>query len=136
MKLETITAESFEKYGTVIEFPKDCTDIFYIVDTETIEPWRIAVFRYSNKTIKKIEHHPTSKESFEPLEGVTVLLVAENETPEEYQAFLLDKPVCLKKGTWHQVLALTAEASVKITENLQVESVFYEYESEKVVEMN
>ena len=82
-----------------------------------------------------MENHPFSKESFEPLKGITVLLVAEHETPEEYQAFVLDKPVCLKKGIWHQVLALTPEAQVKITENLEVASEFYEYEKAKSVQV-
>lgn len=130
-QLECITKEAFEPFGTVLEFPEGYEENFYIVDTEEKEPWRIAVFRYVNKEIKKIENHPTSKESFEPLSGVTVLLVAEHESPEDYRAFILDKPICLKKGIWHQVLAVTPEASVKITENLEVESVFYEYEMEK-----
>ena len=69
-------------------------------------------------------------ETFEPLAGVTVLLVAEHETPEEYRAFVLDKPVCLKKGVWHQVLSLTPEASVKITENKDVYSEFYDLSQE------
>lgn len=131
--LESITREAFEPFGTVLEFPEGFEGNFYIVDTDNENPWRVAVFRYSNKEIKIIENHPTSKETFEPLHGVTVLLVAEHETPEDYRAFILDKPVCLKKGTWHQVLALTPEAEVKITENLEVESVFYEYAEPKGV---
>lgn len=131
--LHSITRENFSSFGTVIEFPKENKDNFLIIDTENKEPWRIAVFRYSNKEIKKIECHPTSKESFEPLKGVTVLLVAEHSDPEDYHAFILDKPVCLDKGIWHQVLALTPEAEVKITENLEVESVFYEYNEPKAV---
>ena len=91
------------------------------------------MFRYSNKEIQKIECHPTSKESFEPLHGITVLLVAEHETPENCHAFILDKPVVLKKGIWHQTLALTPEAQVKITENIEVESVFYTYDKPKQV---
>lgn len=134
-KLESITQESFAPFGTVLEFPENYEDNFYIVDTEEEDPWRIAVFRFSNKEIKVIEHHPGSKESFEPLKGCTVLLVAEHETPEAYRAFILDKPVCLEKGVWHQVLALTPEAEVKITENLQVESVFYEYKEAKKIEV-
>lgn len=133
MEIKSITREKFEPFGTVMEFPENFEENFYIVDTEENQPWRVAVFRYSNKGIKVIEHHPTSKESFEPLKGITVLLVAQNGTPEEYEAFVLDKPVCLKKRIWHQVLALTPEAEVKITENLEVESVFYEYETEKTV---
>ena len=46
---------------------------------------------------------------------------------------MLDKPVVLKKGIWHQTLALTSEAQVKITENLEVESVFYTYDEPKRV---
>lgn len=133
VRLESVTKEAFAPFGTVMEFPGDCTDCFYIVDTEEEKPWRVAVFRYSNREIKRIECHPSSKETFEPLKGITVLLVAEHETPENYHAFILDKPVCLKKGVWHQTLALTPEAQVKITENLEVESVFYEYENAKSV---
>lgn len=127
VSIESITKENFEPYGTILEFPDSYSENFYIVDTEEEAPWRIAVFRYSNKEIKVIENHPTSKESFEPLEGITILLVAKNEAPEDYKVFILDKPVCLKKGVWHQVLALTSSAKVKITENLKVESIFYEF---------
>lgn len=75
-----------------------------------------------------MECHPTSLESFEPLSGLTVLVVAEHDKPDEYEAFILDKPVCLYKGVWHQVLALTDEAQVKIAENLDVSSKFYDLE--------
>lgn len=135
MRVESITREAFEPFGTVLEFPEGFEGNFRIIDTEEEKPWRVAVFRYSNKEIKKIENHPSSKESFEPLKGLTVLLVAEHNTPEDYRAFILDKPVCLKKGIWHQTLSLTPEAEVKITENLEVESVFYEYETAKRVEL-
>lgn len=129
-KIERITKESFAPFGTVIEFPEGNKENFCIVDTEELKPWRIAVFRYRNRTIKTIERHPSSKESFEPLSGVTLLLTAETEKPEQYRIFLLDRPVCLKKNIWHQVLALSEEASVKITENLEVESVFYNLDQE------
>ena len=93
------------------------------------------MFRYTNKTIQRIENHPTSMETFEPLSGVTVLLVAEHETPENYKAFVLDKPVCLKKGVWHQVLSLTPSAEVKITENKDVYSEFYDLPEEIQVQI-
>lgn len=132
-RIKSITLEYFQPFGTILEFPENFEGNFHIVDTEDSQPWRVAVFRYSNKGIKVIERHPDSKETFEPLKGVTVLLVAEQDTPEDYQVFLLDKPVCLKKGIWHQVLSLTPEAEVKITENVEVSSVFYEFEKEKFV---
>lgn len=129
-KVQSVRKEAFQKYGEVLEFPKDCDQNFRIVVAEETQPWRLAVFRYKNKTIKTLECHPSSFESFEPLEGVTVLVVAEPDTPEQYEAFFLDKPVCLKKGVWHQVLSITDEAQVKITENLEVASQFFELEKE------
>ncbi len=125
--IHSITKDNFGEYGTVVEFPEACREPFYIVDREEQNPWRLAVFRYTNKEISRLENHPTSKESFEPLLGITVLVVAAHETPEQYRGFILDKPVCLKKGIWHQVLSLTPEAQIKITENMEVNSEFYEF---------
>ena len=126
--LQSVQRETFLTYGEVLEFPAGIEETFCIITTEEKEPWRLAVFRYTNKEIQRMECHPTSRESFEPLHGLTVLVVATHENPEEYEAFILDKPVCLKKGIWHQVLALTEEAQVKIVENLEVQSEFYDLE--------
>ncbi len=131
--IESVSATAFRPFGKVLEFLPGDTSNFYIADTEPENPWRVAVFRYSNREIRKIECHPGSKESFEPLQGITVLLVAEHDSPEDCRAFILDKPVVLAKGVWHQTLSLTPEASVKITENLEVESVFYIYDKPKKV---
>ena len=129
-RLQSVHKENFAKYGRALEFSADCRESFEIVITEEREPWRLAVFRYRNKSVKRLECHPTSLESFEPLNGMTVLIVAEHERPAEYEAFLLDKPVCLYKGIWHQVLSVTDEAQVKIAENLEVNSEFYDLERE------
>lgn len=134
-RLESIHKETFEKYGKVLEFSDQCTEPFEIVITEEKEPWRLAVFRYRNKTVKRMECHLLSLESFEPLSGLTVLIVAEHDHPEEYRAFILDKPVCLYKGIWHQVLSLTDEAQVKIAENLEVVSEFHDLEHEVAVKV-
>ena len=135
VKIESITRETFAPFGTVIEFSPDFDGIYEILETEDEKPWILAVFRYTNKTIQRIENHPTSMETLEPLSGVTVLLVAEHETPENYKAFVLDKPVCLKKGVWHQVLSLTPSAEVKITENKDVYSEFYDLPEEIQVQI-
>ena len=126
--IQNIEAENFAPYGTILEFPGQSEEPFLILETEENAGWRLAVFRYHNREITALECHPTSKESFEPLSGITVLVVARPEEPEAYEAFVLDKPVCLGKGVWHQVLSLTKEAQVKITENLEVESVFHQLE--------
>lgn len=129
-RLKPIHKENFDRFGKILEFSDFCTEPFEIVITEEKEPWRLAVFRYTNRTVKRMECHPTSLESFEPLSGITVLIVAEHDKPEEYEAFILDKPVCLYKGIWHQVIALTDEAQVKIAENLEVNSEFYDFDRE------
>ena len=129
-RLQSVHKENFAKYGRALEFSADCRESFEIVITEEREPWRLAVFRYRNKSVKRLECHPTSLESFETLNGLTVLIVAEHDRPAEYEAFLLDKPVCLYKGIWHQVLSVTDEAQVKIAENLEVNSEFYDLERE------
>ena len=125
-EIECITEDSFRSFGRLIRFPEeDRESNFIIIASDTESPWRLAVFRYWNHSIEKIECHPTSMESFEPLEGETLLLVAEHDTPEDYHIFRLDQPVILEKGVWHQTLSLTDSAQVKITENLKVPTEFY-----------
>ncbi len=129
LPVETLTEEKFRPYGRLIRFPEADKTNFYIVASDE-KPWRLAVFRYSNHSIQRMECHPTSLESFEPLEGTTLLLVSEHDTPEQYRIFLLDRPVILEKGVWHQTLSLTREASVKITENADVYSDYYDLPGE------
>jgi len=128
--VESVTREAFAPFGSVIEFSPDFDGEYEILETEEVKPWILAVYRYTRKSIGRIERHPTSMETFEPLSGITVLLVAESESPEDYKAFILDKPVCLKKGIWHQVLSLTPSAEVKITENKDVYSEYYDLPKE------
>lgn len=135
INVEYITRDTFAPFGTVIEFSPEFDGEYEIVEKEEVKPWILAVYRYTNKSIQRIENHPTSMETFEPLSGVTVLLVAEHEIPEEYKAFILDKPVCLKKGIWHQVLSLTESAQVKITENKDVYSEYYDLSKEVSVQI-
>ncbi len=124
--VESITEESFRPFGRLIRFPESDTESnFRIIASEADSPWRLAVFRYWNHSIEKIECHPTSMESFEPLRGETLLLAAAHETPEAYHLFRLDQPVILEKAIWHQTLTLTSSAEVKITENLEVPTEFY-----------
>ena len=127
-ELENITSENFLPFGSVLEFPQYITSDFHIFVREYTDPWRLALLRFNRHSVERMENHPESMESFEPLEGSAVLLVAENKTPEIIRAFFLDKPVCLYKGIWHDVLALSANAKVKITENLNVRSEYYKPE--------
>lgn len=93
-----------------------------IVNEPHAEGWRIAISRLTRSKIIKLGLHPNTRESFEPLKGTSVLLVARKETPQQLELFLLDKPVCIQRNIWHATAALSAEAYIKITENSLVES--------------
>jgi ureidoglycolate hydrolase len=51
-----------------------------------------------------------------------VLIVAQAENPQEMEAFLLDKAVSVNEGVWHQVMAISDTARVKVTENIDMPS--------------
>lgn len=128
-----ITQETFEKYGMVIELKPHSKDGWEVVVTAPVSGWRIAVLEFSRRTAGRLENHPSSKESFEPLKGTAVLLVAENSAPENFEAFLLDQPVCLNEGVWHEVISLSEAAQVKITENLEVDCEYHTLSNEAAV---
>lgn len=128
--IKNITADSFSKYGVVIDLNPDSKDGWEIVVRAESPGWRIAVLEFSRKTAKVIENHPSSKESFEPVSGTALLAAAENGSPEDFEVFLLDRPVCLNEGIWHQVISLSATSKVKITENLKVTCEYFELEND------
>ena len=89
-----ITRESFAAYGTVLEFsgPRG----WEIAVREESPGWRIALLEFGAGPARRLECHPFSRESFEPVQGTGILL-----TP-------------------------AGKASIKITENLEVESEYWE----------
>ena len=128
LPIENITPEAFAPFGKVIQFSPDPEDErFEVVLSEEREPWRIAVFRVRIREAERLECHPASMESFEPVSGVGVLLCAEPDHPDAVRAFQLDQPICLYKGVWHEVITLSKEALYKITENKEVVSEFHPF---------
>jgi ureidoglycolate hydrolase len=123
--IQILTQSAFARFGTVLEFPAESTNRFEIIVREPDHPWRLAVFRDNKRFATKLENHPTSMETFEPFRGTTLLLVAEHDSPDDFSVFLLDKPICLHKGIWHDVVALSDEVLIRITENLEVYSEFH-----------
>lgn len=132
-EIKNLTAVSFAEYGRIIEFSEGFDGFFEIVISEEEKPWRLAVYRPSKRTFTFMENHPDSMESFEPVKGIALLMVAKNNSPHEYEIFLLDKPVCLYKGIWHDVVSLSEDILIKISENHQVTSEFYYFDEEKRV---
>lgn len=123
--IKNITSNNFEKYGKILEFSKEFEGHFEIIVRESVQPWRLAVLRVRNRVSTFLENHPESMESFEPVKGTTLLIVSENHCPDNYEVFLLDKPVCLHKGIWHDVVALSDDILIRVAENLEVECEFH-----------
>jgi len=124
--IKNITREGFKKYGDVLE-PADKTKVFTVLCGEKENTgWRIGYVIIGPDNVKTIEAHPGSLETFEPVSGTSVILVAEKESPDSIEAFLLDKAVVINKGVWHGLRAMSEKAEIKVTENYEVDSIFHE----------
>ena len=132
MIINNINADNFKKYGWVIEYPNKAKErkgknLFYIILTEPkATGWRIAYLIVRDKRVDKLEHHPQSYESFEPVKGRCVLFVSDAKDAKKIKSFYLDKPVILKKKIWHAIVTLTNESEVKISENSKVKCVYWQ----------
>jgi ureidoglycolate hydrolase len=126
--IRTLSAASFSKYGQVIE-QRDKSKVFTVVLSEAEKTgWRIGYLIMGPNPVDSLEAHPASMETFEPVSGTAVILVAEKDSPSKIEAFLLDAPVCVAKNIWHGVKVLSETAEIKIMENYDVESVHYKLE--------
>ena len=125
-----INIKSFLPYGRVIEYARKKSgsgkkNLFCVILKE-LGPlgWRIAYLIVRDKAINKLEQHPDSYESFEPMRGESLLYLAHPRNPAKIECFILDRPVILNKGVWHGVVTLGSESEIKITENAQVKCVY------------
>ncbi|MFH1063020.1 MAG: ureidoglycolate lyase [Candidatus Omnitrophota bacterium] len=126
-----ITKENFKKYGWIIQWDgpenKLENNQFRIVIRDSkVTGWRIAYLIVRNKQVEFLENHPYSYESFEPIKGKAILYVSNRKTPQAIEAFILDKPVVLRKGLWHNAVAAGKEAHIKLTENNNVKLIKYQ----------
>jgi len=120
-KIQFPAKENFKKFGKILEGSKKTHSSkktqYEVITGSKSEGWLLAYLVVRNRVSKCIEQHPASKESFEPVKGVCLLIVAPVKTPDKIETFVLDKPVVLNEGVWHDVVALSEEAEVKIAEN-------------------
>jgi ureidoglycolate hydrolase len=128
--LQTLSPETFAPYGRILQFTEQMSDGWEILITSESPGWRIALLEFDRRSTQTLEHHPHSKESFEPLSGTSLLIVAPYESPDQYEIFLLDQPICLNEKVWHQVISLSDQTKVKITENLEVDCVYHQLATE------
>ncbi len=124
INIQNLNNKNFKKYGIIIGI-KDKNKIFDVICKEKEKVgWRIGYLIFKPQKVKVLEAHPYSMETFEPVKGTSIIIVAEKEKPHILKAFLLDKPVCLYKGIWHAIIALSDTIEIKITENAEVKSIY------------
>lgn len=130
-RIQKITAQKFRRYGYLIDYPKKhlkgtTRNLWRIVATESKGfGWRIAYLIVRDKKIRRLEQHPYSMESFEPVKGKSLLYVASRKDPGAIQCFALDRPVILKKNIWHGIVTVSLETEVKLTENAKVKCSYW-----------
>lgn len=128
--IKKINAENFRLYGSIIGYPADRRrnakkNLFCVVRKERKKVgWRICYLVVRDKVINKLEQHPDTFESFEPVKGRSLLFLARPGAPGRVECFLLDVPVVLNKGIWHGVVTQTKESEIKITENAEVKCIY------------
>jgi len=130
LKIKKITSRNFRRYGWVIEYPGKnlCgrrNNLFRIVLREAAKTgWRIAYLVVRDRSISRLEQHPDSFESFEPVAGKSILFVCAGKNNDKTECFRLERPVVLKKGIWHGIISVGRESEIKITENSRVKCAY------------
>lgn len=123
--IKQLSKKNFKKYGVILE-PENNKKIFTVLcGNKGSRGWRIGYVMLGPEKITTLESHPESDETFEPVFGISILLVSEKTKPDRIEAFLLDKGVLVKKGVWHGLRVLSEKAGIKVTENYEVNSIFH-----------
>lgn len=119
LPIEHLTPDAFAPYGDVVA--PDGDDPFVVHVAEPHEKgWRFARSRVTPGPVTSLGRHETTRESFVPLAGTTVIVVAQRDSPHRMQAFLLDRGVVIHKDVWHQTVALSERSYLAISENHDV----------------
>ena len=126
IQIKALTEESFKQYGEIIRYNENKPELFQVIlGEEKADGWRIAMKKTIAKELVNVGRHPDSRESFEPVQGVSLICVAPSDNPEALEVFLLDQPVCLYKNIWHNTISISDSSYIKITENYKVGSENY-----------
>lgn len=124
--LRFLEEQAFKPYGEIVKLRNDKESFQVIIQEESQCGWRIALSKLSGLTeVNELGIHPNSRESFEPLYGLSVIFVSQYDTPEQIEAFVLDQPICLSKNIWHSTVSLSETSTLKITENAYVKTHSY-----------
>jgi ureidoglycolate hydrolase len=130
LEIKILIPKNFEKFGRILipteeenKGRENKAENYLVLEKAISKGWMMAYYSVSKRFTDIMENHPNTKETFEPISGASILTVANGTTPESVEAFLLDKPVVLNEGVWHDVLALSVNATMRINENTEVQTV-------------
>jgi ureidoglycolate hydrolase len=119
LPIEHLTPDAFAPFGDVVAPDGDDRFVVHVEDPHE-KGWRFARSRVARGPVTLVSRHETTRESFVPLAGTTVIVVAERDTPDDLHAFLLDRGVVIHKDVWHQTVALSERSYLAISENHEV----------------
>jgi len=129
IEIEILSEASFERFGKIIEPNKKNLFIqyedgsaFHVLAKSKSNGWRVAVLKLRTRTIIELQVHRSTMETFEPLKGTAIVCVNTTPSLEGLKAFILDRPILLYTNIWHNVLTISEESLIKITENDEVDS--------------
>lgn len=126
-------SNNFRRFGKIISYPhkslkKDKRNLWRIVHREPGNAgWRIAYLVLRDKTIGRLECHPDSDESFEPIKGRSLIFISKDKNFKNIYCFRLDKPLIVYKGVWHGLITLSPETEIKITENARLQCRYWPF---------
>jgi len=129
LHVEQLTEESFSPYGEIItpdmknmfiQYPDGSA--FHVLAQAKSHGWRFAALKLRTRSISELQVHRTTTETLDPVKGVALLCVNVNPSMEGLKAFILDRPVLIHLNIWHNILTLSEESIIEITENDEVDS--------------
>ena len=130
LSLERLTHASIKPFGYIID--RSCIkrdsgkeNGFGVLLRTRSKGWRIAYLIVRKRVMTRLECHPDTLETFEPVKGRGVIALASHSRPKDVRFFILEAPIVLKKGIWHEVATLTREWEIKICENFSVKEDYY-----------
>ena len=106
MTIETLTPENFAPFGKVLK--RDPSGEAFqplFTDSSADCGWRVAILEVQPGPMTRLHRHPDSEECFSPLAGKPCIAVALPDSPEDIRIFRLDRPVCMRRHVWHEVIA-------------------------------
>ena len=135
--IELLEEENFRSFGEIISLSEKNQfisypdgSVFHVLAQSKSEGWRFAALKLRTRNIKELQVHRTTTETLVPVKGSTILCVNFNPTIEGIRSFILDRPVLIYKNIWHNILTLSEESIIEITENKEVDCEEVELEKE------